>query len=143
MNHRESKMKKLTLLSMVAMLMASLVFAPVATAQEPGEFAIQSATLGPEGSIKVTGTVQCTEGDFYYITVWARQAQGNQPLRTGAGTTESTCQTTGPESFTVKVYGDIGSRPFRKGDVLLTAATAYCPDTDCEYTQFDQVIQVR
>jgi hypothetical protein len=42
-------MKRFALLSAVAMMLASAVFAPVAMAQVPGEVDVTSATLGPGG----------------------------------------------------------------------------------------------
>jgi hypothetical protein len=60
-------MKRLALLSVVALMLASAVFAPVALAQEPGEVDIQTVTLGPGGSLHVTGTIVCEPGAEYAI----------------------------------------------------------------------------
>jgi hypothetical protein len=123
-------MKRLVLLSMVALMLASTVFAPVAVAQEPGDVDIQSVTLGPEGTAIVHGTIECTEGLQYVVTADLRQTTGNRPYNTGGGSYPdtgqfTTCQTHGPEPFTITV---IGQKPFKKGDVLVSYRAIFPTD---------------
>jgi hypothetical protein len=126
-------MKRFALLSVVALMLASAVFAPVAMAQEPGDVDVQSVTLGPGGSLHVTGTIECIEGHQYDIFLEARQTKGNQPVKFGTGGTNQTlfCQTTGPESFTVDVFPAQGSKPFRKGEVVLSKFRFLCGPSVC------------
>jgi hypothetical protein len=56
--------KKLLVVSVAALMLASSVFAPVAMAQEPGDVDIQSVTVDG-GRWTVNGTIQCTQGDEY------------------------------------------------------------------------------
>jgi hypothetical protein len=130
-------MKRLALLSVVALMLASAVFAPVAMAQTtPGEVDIQTVTLGPGGSLHVTGTIVCEPGAEYALFLEARQTQGNQPVRFGEGSTPFTvdCQTTtglALETFTVDVLPGPGSKPFRKGEVTLSGGRFYCGPNGC------------
>jgi|SRR5215211_2462918 len=125
-------MKRLARLSVVALMLASAVFAPLAIAQEPGEVDIQSVTLGPEGSVQVTGTIECLAGSDYTILLEVRQAQGNQPVRFGNKWTDTfICQTTGPESFTDYVFPEPGSKPFRKGEVVVSGVRFFCGSINC------------
>jgi hypothetical protein len=118
--------KKLVLLSVAALMLASSVFAPVAMAQEPAELDIQSVTVEPDEPWDVTGTIQCTEGSFYFVgalltlnfkpTVHKDVIHKNffkkfakKPDRTIAiSTLETRCETTGPQSFSV---GDLTPLP--------------------------------
>jgi hypothetical protein len=125
-------MKRLALLSVVALMLASAVFAPVAMAQEPGEVDIQSVTLGPEGSLQVTGTIECVEGQYYNFYLEARQKQGNK-YRLGSTSTDGVCQTTGPESFSLYVFG---GTPFKKGTVVVSGQRYFCIPNLCSYRQF-------
>ncbi len=111
-------MKRLALLSLAALMLAATVFAPAAMAQEPGDVDIQSVTMGPGGSLIVTGTIECLAGEYYSVTIDVRQKQGNK-YRTGSNYTEGTCATTGPETFTLYVFGET---PFKKGTVVVTGS---------------------
>jgi hypothetical protein len=137
------KMKRLVLLSVAAMMFASAVFAPVAMAQEPGDVEIQSITVGPGGSLHIEGTIVCEEGARYFIGVDARQTQGNQPVKSGSGSTsEDVCQSTGLETFTIDVLPDPGSRPFRKGEVTLDIFRSYCGPSLCDFQSSLEVFEV-
>ena len=135
-------MKRLALLSVVALMFASAVFAPVAMAQTtPGEVDIQTVTLGPGGSLVVTGTIVCEPGADYGIFLEARQTQGNQPVKFGQGRTPVfgfiDCQGTEVQlqSFTVNVLPGPGSRPFRKGEVTLSGVSDFCGPSFCGLVQ--------
>jgi hypothetical protein len=132
-------MKRLALLSVVALMFASAVFAPVAMAQTPGEVDIQTVTLGPGGSLVVTGTIVCEPGADYGILLEARQTQGNQPVKFGEGRTDFfvDCQGTDVQlqSFTVNVLPGPGSRPFRKGEVVLSGFSDFCGPSFCDVVQ--------
>ena len=76
-------MKRLALLSVVTMMLASAIFAPVALALESGEVDVQSVTLGPGGSVTVTGSFQCVRGAAIFL-VRRHQAEDERqrlPLR--------------------------------------------------------------
>src|SRR5687767_1307767 len=99
---RESKMKRLALLSVVTMKLASAVFAPVAMAQEVGEVDVQSVRLGPGGSVIVTGTIECVEGYISDVNVTVRQRSGQDFNRVVVfDNPPRPCETTGPQAFTI------------------------------------------
>jgi hypothetical protein len=128
-------MKRLALLSVVALMLASAVFAPVAMAQEPGDVDVQSVTRGPEGSLQVTGTIECLAGHEYSIFLEARQTQGNQPVKLAqGGTNQLFCQTTGQESFTVDLFPAQGSKPIRKGEAVVSGSSFICGPSVCRGT---------
>jgi hypothetical protein len=139
-------MKRLALLSFAALMLAATVFAPVAMAQEPGDVELQSATLGTGGTVVITGTIQCTEGWLYSIYVEARQTTGNRPYNSGSwfypDNGSGTCQTSGPETFTVNI---VGSKPFKKGTVLVREQTNWCtPDASfCETRPLSDLVELR
>jgi hypothetical protein len=120
-------MKRFALLSVVALMLATAVFAPVAMAQEPGDVDITSVTLGPAGSLHVEGTIICLQGHSYDIFLEARQTQGNQPSRIGgAGTPSLFCNFSGLQPFSLDVFPNQGSRPFRQGEVVLSKFRTLC-----------------
>jgi hypothetical protein len=125
-------MKRLALLSVVALMLASAVFAPVAMAQQPGEVTIQSVTLGPEGSLHVEGFIQCLEGHDYSVSLEARQTQGNQPLKFASGGTFDRCPSDGLAFFEADLLAGQGSRPIRKGEVSLTTSSFICGPQICQ-----------
>ena len=123
-------MKRLALLSAVSlMLAASAVFAPVAMAQEIGEVHVQSVTLGPSGSVTVTGTVECLEGYFYSVGADVRQKTSGNRLNTGDIFTNGTCRTTGPIAFTATGFGRVGeiSTPFHRGPAAIQPKSTLTP----------------
>jgi hypothetical protein len=125
-------MKRLALLSVVALMLASAVFAPVAMAQELGDVEIQTVTLGPGGTLQVTGTIVCEPGHDYDIFLEARQTQGNQPVKFAQGRTNTViCQTTGQETFTVDLLPEEGSKPIRKGEVVVSGSRFMCGPSIC------------
>jgi hypothetical protein len=131
-------MKRLVLLSVVALMLASAVFAPVAMAQEVGEVDVQSVTLGPAGSVTVTGTIECVEGYTYQAGVQLRQ-------RTGTGYNVAqvdhygTCATTGPEAFTATGFSD---RPFHKGPAAIQPFS-YIWDTQTSWQGAVEAVHIR
>ena len=101
-------MKKLALLSVTALLLASSVFAPAAQAQGPGDIDIQSVTLEPNGPWTITGTIQCTEGGSYSLQAGIvvgfnpekKHLKNKKPISLTATEDFGDCVTTGPQSFT-------------------------------------------
>ena len=122
-------MKRLALLSVFSLLLASAVFAPVAMAQvAPGEVDVQSVRLGPGGSVTVLSTIQCVEGQLVnsaYVEVRQRTS-GNVFLIAGGGvdSQQQICPTTGPLEFTFTAFGGISGgdgvqKPFHKGQAVV------------------------
>ena len=124
-------MKRFALLSVVAMMVATAVFAPVAMAQELGEVDIQSVVPGPEGSLRVSGTIECAQGAGFDLYIDVRQKQGNK-YRYASGYVPGPCQTDGPQPFTVTIFGE---SPFKKGTVLVSGSRQFCY-FNCTYSQF-------
>src|SRR5215208_2303618 len=105
-------MKRLALLSVVSLMLVT-VFAPVALAQQTGEIDVQSVTLGPGGSVTVTGTIQGpAEGYHYYGDVVVRQRTGGNVYNTLDLSFSGTCEAAGPNAFTVSGFSD---KPFHGG----------------------------
>ena len=133
-------MKRLALLSVVSLMLASAVFAPVAMAQEPAEVDVQSVTLGPGGSVTVTGTIECIEGHTYQAAVFVRQRTGtgyNFVQVDGFGT----CATTGPQAFTGTGFSD---RPFHRGPAAIEpVGSLFDPDTGNQINSFGTVEAIR
>ena len=142
-------MKRLALLSVASLMLASAVLAPVALAQEPGEVDVQSVTRGPGGSVTVNGTIQCVEGQQYDWGVTVRQrTSGNVFLVAGVGQ-GGTCPSTGPLEFTFTTFGRVGGfdgpeKPFHKGQATVQTFGRLCsPDfSSCTPTQ-ESIEQVR
>jgi hypothetical protein len=140
-------MKRLVLLSLAALMLAATVFAPAATAQEPGDADIQSVTLGAGGTAVLTGTIQCTEGWQYRVYAEAWQTSGNRPNNSGSGeypkdfSPLATCQTSGPETFTITV---VGERPFKKGTVWVRERSVFCPPLSaCDFHPLSDFKELR
>jgi hypothetical protein len=138
-------MKRLALLSVVSLMLASAVFAPVALAQEPGEVVVQSVTLGPGGSVTVNGTIQCVEGQelpFYSSSVEVRQrTSGNVFLSTGQIQFNGECTTTELVPFTFTEFGRTAQgfeRPFHRGPAVVTWDTRLCAGPFGEFPCEDQ-----
>jgi hypothetical protein len=125
-------MKRLALLSVFSMLLASAVFAPVAMAQEPGEVDVQSVTLGPGGSVTVTGTIECVAGYYPSPYIEVRQkTSGNVNNIAGLQPSLNVCETDGPTAFTATGFGRVGEleKPFHRGPATIrTSSYLYSPD---------------
>jgi hypothetical protein len=124
-------MKRLVLLSVVALMLAPAVFAPVALAQVPGEVDVQSLELGPGGSVRVTATVQCVEGSRYDASVIVRQRSSGNILIGAQGSTSGICPTTGPVTFTFTQFGQTGgdrpeTKPFHRGPATVQTFGRIC-----------------
>ena len=105
-------MKRFALLSVVSLMLASAVFAPVAMAQEEvGEVDVQSVSLGPGGSVIVTGTFQCFQDWNYSANINVRQRSGNGYNQVGFQI-HGRCNGSEPIPFTVSGFSD---KPFHGG----------------------------
>ncbi len=114
------------LLSVAALLLACSVIAPSAVAQEPGDVTITDVTLGPGGSVIVTGTIECVEGYHYFGQVDVRQRTSGNVYNTVTLHFSGTCEATGPTAFTASGFSD---RPFHRGPATVQAfSTVYPPD---------------
>jgi hypothetical protein len=123
-------MKRLALLAVGALMLATTVFAPAAAAQQPGEVTVQSVKLGPAGSLTVTGTVQCLEGYYYSpLQVTVKQRTSGSLYNTASGQVYDQCTTNGPETFTISMFGE---RPFHRGPAAVVTFTSFCdPSFSC------------
>ena len=115
-------MKRLALLSMVSLMLASAVFAPVAIAQEPGEVDVQSVNLGPGGSVTVAGTIECVQGSKYFVAVDVSQRTSGNVDNLVQLAIEGTCETTGPTDFTMGPQ--FSDRPFHMGPATIQARSS-------------------
>ena len=142
-------MKRLALLSAVALMLASAVFAPVAMAQVPGEVDVQSVRLGPGGSVTVTGSFQCVEGQQYSWYVDIRQNTSGNVFLYANGQNSGICQTTGQLMFKFTDFGrvtggDGPQKPFHKGPAVVNTSGQICTPEGfpCEPRQ-DSIEEVR
>jgi hypothetical protein len=113
-------MKRLALLSVFSLLLASAVFAPVAMAQEVGEVDVQSVTLGPGGSVTVTGTIQCFQDWQYYGNVEVRQRTSGNVYNTVGFGFSGTCEGNELTAFTASGFSD---KPFHRGPATVRASS--------------------
>jgi hypothetical protein len=131
-------MKRLALLSVVSLMLASAVFAPVAMAQELGAVDVKSVRLGPGGSVTVTATVECVAGYTVAPSVEVRQKTRDNTYNVaylGAGV--FLCEADGPTAFTVSGFGRAGEleRPFHRGPATVQGfSTSYPPDFSTSYS---------
>jgi hypothetical protein len=131
--------KKLALLSASALMLASMVFAPIAMAQELAEVDVVSVTPGPGGSATVTGTIQCGPGSFWSVELAVRQARGMSGYNAGFDFVSGTCPSSGEATFTTTVFGE---RPFKKGTVVVRATGSACEEFTCETDQTIEEFQL-
>jgi hypothetical protein len=127
-------MKRLVLLSVGALMLAATVFAPVAMAQE-GVLNFTSVTLGTGGTVDVSGTFQCPEGDQYSVFAEVRQTTGNRPYNSGTGNYPNSVLATcsgEPDAFTFQV---IGVKPYKKGTALVSGGFQVC-DSETGFCSF-------
>jgi hypothetical protein len=133
--------KKLALLSVAALMLASSVFAPVARAQAPGDVDILSWTLPPDDWWTVTGTIQCTEGGSYdlaaafFLNIKPDKKKLKSPKKRHTGVTIredfGDCEITGPQSFTLLLI----PLPLTEKDKLWVAAAGrVCDFSQGEFT---------
>jgi len=117
-------MKRLALLSVFSLMLASAVFAPAAMAQEAGEVDVQSVTLGPSGSVIATGTFQCFQDWNYSANINVTQRSGNGYNQVGFQI-NGRCNGSEPIPFTVSGFSD---KPFHGGNVAVqTSSFLYEP----------------
>lgn len=112
-------MKRIALvLSVVALLLGSAVYAPAAMAKKaPGQVNIQEARLGPGGSVIVSGNVECTR-QFFDLIVTVHQ-------RSNVGTKHDFERCTSAFTpFTVIVFGE--KSPFERGTALMDWVVRDC-----------------
>jgi hypothetical protein len=126
-------MKRLALLSMVSLMLASAVFAPGAITQEPGEVDVQEVNLGPGGSVAAAGTFECVEGYFYGVDVEVRQTTSGNVYNLVQVFTIGTCEKTEQIAFTTDQSTEIVA-PFHKGPATIRPILTLCPpDGFCEF----------
>jgi hypothetical protein len=130
------QMKRLVLLSVGALMLAATVFAPAGMAQDTA-VDITSVTLGTGGTVNVSGTIQCTEGDTYTGFVEVRQTTGNRPFNRGENSfpdfVPGECSGEA-QDFTTTV---VGEKPFKKGTALVSGGVTVCDPTtgSCSFTR--------
>ena len=101
------------LLSVVALLLVSAVYAPDAMAQTPGYVTIQGLTLGEGGSVIASGTIQCGVDGTFAVSVLVNQRYFDQMPNEAQGQTTVSCTATrGLEYFEITMFG---ARPFERG----------------------------
>jgi hypothetical protein len=118
--------KKLTALFVVLAL--SLVFANAALAQE-NIADVENVTLGPGGSVIISGTAQCVEGQRIFVDVTVRQRGPGGVFNTAFGFVSLQCSTTGTTNWTTGPV--FGSSPFHAGRATIQMFADRC-DPDFE-----------
>jgi hypothetical protein len=104
-------------------------------------------TLGPGGSVTVTGAIQCVEAQQYDWSVEVRQRTSGNVFLVAQANESGTCQTTGPLPFTFTTFGHLSGennaqKPFHKGPAVASTFGRICtPDFSCgpNQTSFEEV----
>jgi hypothetical protein len=120
-------------------LLAALVVPSTANAATTTSINVQSATLLNNFQVQVTGTIQCTFPDSYFVNIQVYQRGPGQANQTGSGSTSGQCTNNGPQSWIVTVTGG----PFSPGKALITAFGQVCGPTGCAFDQEDQTIRLQ
>jgi hypothetical protein len=110
-----------------------LAFASSAYASHTTAVHAESATLGPGGSVSVSGTIECTAGYNWVLFLTLRQKSG-KAFNAGGGFASGTCSTTGPETWTTSLF--FGQAPFKSGRAVVETYSAQVCDetfTDCAF----------
>jgi hypothetical protein len=133
--------RKLLLLGVAALLLACSVFATTAAAQEPGDVTIDTVTLGPGGSVIVTGTIECEAGGFYSGNVTVRQRGSGNTFNTASGFFNGQCEGTGPTTFTTEpMFAD---SPFHGGRATVSVFGEVCdPNFACNRDELTQEVRL-
>ena len=128
-------MARFTVPALLVAGVLGLAAATPAVASHTTEVTATSVTLGPGGSVSVSGTVECTAGYFWGVTSIVRQKSGKF-FNDGVGGTGGTCSTDGPEPFTTNVFFGLG--PFKSGRVVVETFADVCnPDPEIFDCAFD------
>jgi hypothetical protein len=136
-------MKRLALVSVAALMLAATLFAPRAQALvDP----VESVTLGPGGSLIVTGTVECPEEGRLpgvALSVEVIQRKGHHPANRTTIFRSGPCEIWEPPSYEFHLFA---SKPFKKGRATLITGYAECIDIivgPCESSQTIEEIRLR
>ena len=135
-------MRKLLLLGVAALLLACSVFASTASAQEVGDITVDTVTLGPGGSVIVTGTVECGEaGTTIFGSIDVRQRTAGNTFNTATANFRIQCQAPGPTSFTTDAA--FGDRPFHTGPASVSGGITVCDiNFNCNENRFAQAVRI-
>jgi hypothetical protein len=129
------------LLPLVAGLLV-LALAPSAFASHTTAVHAASGTLGPGGSVSVSGTIECTAGYIWGVSSTVRQKSG-KTFNAGGGGVNGICSTNGPEPFTINPF--FGSGPFKSGKAVAETFGEVCDPTffDCAFDSEITEIRIR
>jgi predicted RNA-binding protein with TRAM domain len=138
-SRKGEQMKRIALLSVVTLMLASAIFAPVALAQQTGEVDVQSVTLTAGGAVTVKGTLVCVPGSYYDVTVDVRQRTSGNVYNIASVYTNSTvsdqlCPDTGLLEFQASGFGRVGeiSKPFHRGPAIIEPRSYVCDPSGCK-----------
>jgi hypothetical protein len=126
-------------LVLTMLLIASLAVPSAATAATTTNVTIQSATLVNNFQVQVTGTIQCTQGEQYFVSVTVLQRGPGQTSQEGSGSTSGICSSNTNQGWIVTVTGG----PFSPGKALILASGQVCGFTSCAFDQDDRTIRLR
>ena len=117
-----------------------LAFASSAYASHTTAIHAESATLGPGGSVSVSGTIECTSGYEWYRSTTLRQKSG-KTFNTASFASFGTCSTTGSEPWTTPLL--FGQGPFKSGNAVAESFGQVCDPSyfDCAFDT--EVTEVR
>lgn len=126
---------------LVASVLAVAAGAPSAFASHATEVQAHSVTLGPGGSVSVSGSIECTEGYFWSVGSTIRQKSGKtfNTVNPGAG---GICSTTGTQLWTTNFF--FGAGPFKSGNAVIETSGSVCDPsfTDCAFDS-EEVKEIR
>jgi hypothetical protein len=113
-----------------------LAFASSAYASHTTAVHAESGTLGPGGSVSVSGTIECTADYNWAVWLTLRQKSG-KTFNAGGTFANGTCSTTGPETWTTSLF--FGQGPFKSGPAVVETFSAQVCDETFSDCAFDDV----
>ena len=119
-------MKRVTSFGLLLASVLALAVPSAAFATHTAAIQATSASLGPGGSVVVSGTIDCVEGYSYLVSNTVRQRSGlsYNTAFDGIFGRQGPCQTTGPQSFT---SGEMfGQAPFHPGPAVISSSVTVC-----------------
>jgi hypothetical protein len=125
-------MRHVSARALVVATVLLLAFAPAASASHTTAFHVESGTLDRGGSVTLSGTIDCTAGYFWTVSVLLSQKVG-KAVNNGSDSMVGLCSTTGPESWTGMLFGG-PQVPYKPGHAVATSFAQVCkpvPDFHC------------
>jgi hypothetical protein len=133
-------MKRVSASILLVAAALALAVAPSAFSSHATEVTVQSGTLGPGGSLTVSGTIDCTAGYVWSEGTIIRQKSG-KTFNFGNGSDDGICSVTGPEPFTTNAF--FGQGPFKSGRAVAESFVSVCDPTFSDCASDSEITEIR